>query len=118
MHLQLNVERRDHPADEGRVPVSREGRVAEQQQPMVALPDRDQPPMAPHEIGDVVGDERPTFELGVLQDREVVNATQVTELRLLQGHDLVTVPPQLDSNESGDHLVQEQPHPSNDRSTS
>lgn len=118
MRLQLGVERPDQPADEHLVPVPREGRVAEQQQPVVTLPRRDQPAMAPHEVGDVVGDERSTLELGVLEDRQVVPATEVATLGILQGHDVVSTAPQLGSDDGGDHLVQQQLHPSRDRSTS
>jgi hypothetical protein len=116
--LQLGVERRDDPADERLVPVPWEGRVAEQHEPVVTLPGTQQPPVTPQQVRDVVGDERPPLALGMLQDRQVVAASEVSQLGLLHGDDVVAAEAQLGGDDGGDHLFQQQPHPSNDRSTS
>jgi hypothetical protein len=118
LHLQLGVERGDDPADERLAPVPREGGVAEQHEPVVTLPGTDQPPVTPQEVRHVVSDERPPRELGLLQDREIVATSEVSEFGLLHRHSGVPAAPQLGSDDRGDHLVQQQPHPSNDRSTS
>lgn len=118
VRAQLGVERRGDPVDEPLVPGPWEGPVAEQQQPVVMLPGTDQPPVTPQEVGGVVGDEGPPLTVSVLEHREVVTTAQVPELGLLQGHDVVSPSPQFGRHGRRDQVVQQQPHPSNDRSTS
>ncbi|HEX9890259.1 MAG TPA: hypothetical protein VGA69_12315 [Nitriliruptorales bacterium] len=118
MVLHLSFEGCENLAHEHVVAMPWERVVGEQQQPVMGSTAVLSTLVAANELGDVVGDHRPAFLRGVLEEVAVVDAAQVFELVVLNGHDVVAAVAKLTGDRGRDHLVEQQPHSSKARSAS
>ena len=67
----------------------------------------------PDHLRDVVGHHRPALVIARGQQQTVVEPAQMTPIWILNSHHVVTAVTKLLGDNRADHLIEQQPHPSN-----